>query len=115
MNEWLIKHNHACVPADELPTSGFVVEDQGEQICMAFMRMVEGSVAIAESLVTDPNAPLCKRVKAVDQIIDKLVETAKARDIKYLLATTVSPGVMKRISRRHNFNKSDQVLYVKKL
>ena len=115
LNQWLHAHNHQMVEYTELPVSGYVVEDWGIPVAMAFLRMVEGDSAIAESLVTDPSAPLCKRVKAIDQIIEKLCQVAKDRGIKHLIATTVSTGVLTRISKRHGFVKSEQILLVKKL
>ena len=115
LNEWLHAHGHAYVQEAELPMTGFVVEDEGAEIAMAFLRMVEGNMAIAESLVTDPAAPLCKRVRAIDQVIEKLFETAISRDIKYLMATTFRSGVVSRITKRHGFQVSDQTMLIKKL
>lgn len=115
LNEWLDYHKHPMIELAELPMTGFVVEDQSEPISMAFLRMVEGDIAIAESLVTDFNAPLCKRTKAIDEVIEKLFQVAKDRGIKHLVATTDSSGVVARISKRHGFNVSKQTLLIKTL
>lgn len=115
LNEWLYKHGHPMVETYELPLNGFVMEDEGESICMAFIRMVEGGMALAESLVTDPDAPLIKRIKAIDKMTEHVFETAKSRGIKHLIATTESTGVASRLTNRHGFNKSNQLLLVKKI
>lgn len=115
INEWLRGHEHAEIEEKELPVTGFVVEDEGYPICIGFLRMVEGDVAIAESLVTDPEASLVKRVKAIDTIVEKLISVARDREIKYLMTTTVSTGVISRISKNHGFERSEQVLLIKDL
>lgn len=115
LNKWLVRHGHAQAKEDEIPLIGFVVEYQYAEIVMLFLRNCAGNMAIAESLVSDPDAPLCRRVKAIDLGIETLCEVAKNQGIKYLLATTESTGVLARISKRHGFIVSPQTLLVKSL
>ena len=115
MNEWLDKHGHPMVNADELPVSGFAVEDHGAPVCFAFLRMVEGPIAIAESLVTDPDVPLLTAVRAIDTMTEHVFKVAIDRNIKYLFSTTSSTGVSSHLLKRHGYIKSQQQLLIKKL
>lgn len=113
LNEWLILHEHAPTTIEFLPKLGYVVTIDEKPIAMAFLRLIEGGMAYAESLVTSKDFSVFTRVKAIDLVVDKLVEVAKFNDFKYLITTTYRPGVVARITKRHGFIQSDAILAIK--
>jgi hypothetical protein len=118
LNKWLELHQHSQVSWDELPKLGYVAEykdDDGRTVmaAIAFIRLVEGNYAMADSLTINPAIKSLKtKARAFDAVTSKLIEVAKALRIKNLIAYTSKEGVVKR-SSKHGFCLVNQKLLIK--
>jgi hypothetical protein len=105
LNFWLGKHNHPMVLEDDLPFLGYVVEQDNTPLAMAFLRQVEGNkIALAESLVTNPDISPRLATKATKRVIEELVSCAKDLNVKCLVAMTNKRSVAKYILKHHKFS-----------
>lgn len=113
LNRMLKGHNCMPVTDDELPRLGYIAHRNGLPVAIAFIRFAEGNIALAESLVTDPRASPALASDAIDLVIEKLSQVAKDLKIKYLIAWTLKKSIAKRISKKHGFNQTEQIMLVK--
>jgi hypothetical protein len=116
LNKWLEVHQHSQVSWEELPKLGYVAEYKDNSTVMAaiaFLRLVEGNYAIADSLTLNPfEKSLKTKAKAFDAVTDKLIQVAKALRIKNLIAITSKEGVVKR-SSKHGFQFVNRKLLIR--
>ena len=108
---WLRARNKGPEVADNLPAFGYIAYHHSRPVATAFLRQVEGNLGICEGLCTNPEASSNVRSIAIDSLIEQLIETAKAIDIKALIAWSQDKNTLER-SVRHGFNKTADELLV---
>jgi hypothetical protein len=84
VREWY--HARKLTPPDDktFPTTGAIVPD----VAAGFIYCTDGPFAILEGLVTNPLAPKGKRVRAVAQVVRRLVELARGRGYTKIIGFT---------------------------
>jgi hypothetical protein len=113
LNDWLVGHGHDEIFRNELPALGYVACRNGQPVAMAFLRLAEGNVAMAESMVSNPQASTLLAADAVHMVIEKISQVAKDLNIKQLIAWTVKPSVARHISKHHGYKQTKQITLVK--
>lgn len=104
MCEWLKLRNSYIPKIGILPETGLVIFERGTPVAAGFLRKCEGSLAIFDGLVTDPNAESSQRNQALDLLVSQLIKTAKELELKGIIAWTREDVVLMR-SYRHGFKK----------
>lgn len=107
--DWLSARNMDAKLASEPPEIGFIAFDDKTPVCAAFIRRVEGGIGLLENLVTNPKADSLVRHVAIDLIVERIIEEAKAIKLTGLLAYSEDNGTLKR-SIGHGFRVMPHVL-----
>lgn len=81
---------------EELPEHGLIALEQGMPVALGFIRRVEGSYAMVDSYVTNPNYSSETRHKALDRITKKLLSWCKANHISKVLSFSSDGGIISR-------------------
>lgn len=102
IHSWLRSRDMDHTMADEPPEIGFVVFDENEAICMAFLRKIEGNVAFLDNLTTNPLISSSVRNKCIDFLVTKIIEEAVNLGFKGLLAYSTDESTLIR-SKKHGF------------
>lgn len=87
---------------EDLPHVGAVVFDWEQVIAMAFIRIVEGSFALFDGFITNPNQLPDFRSRALDLLTEYLIEKAKKMGLKKIIAFSNNANILER-ARRHGF------------
>ena len=109
--DWLAAHKHPVLEEKELPALGWIAYDGETPVATAFLRMVEGGMAQLDGLCTNPTLPGAQRHEAIDLVVAKCLEEAKARGITKVYALSVDEGILVR-SQKHGFVRAPHVLIV---
>lgn len=100
LRQWLDARGMTATSLDDLPEVGFIaISAEGAEIGAGFLRKIEGGYAMIDSLVTNPSASPEDRHAAMDKIMQKLIDTARKRNIRYLLGSTVDENTRLRAER----------------
>ena len=104
INKWLKEYSKApCDPYD-MPDVGFVCKRGDYPIAAGFLRQIEGENALFDSLITNPGASSEFRHIALDLVVNAVIEAAKKRGIRQIIAYSVDDSTLKR-AIRHDFVK----------
>lgn len=98
MNRWYERRGEAPIPASMLPRLGLIVPG----VAVGFLYQTDSSVALVEGLVTNPDAKLCDRAKALQIILEELVESARVFGFKQVIGFGASRGPV-RLTLRQGF------------
>lgn len=99
---------------DDLPRTGVICRIDDQPVCAGFLRYVEGSWAILDHLITNPQSKPYVRNIAIDGVVKELISIAKNHSIKKILAFSVDAGILQR-SKNHGFEKIDHTVIVLKV
>ena len=93
---WYTGRGFALPDAEDLPQIGFIVED----LAAGFLFCTDSTIAFADLFVSNPAAAPVLRARAVEAIVERLTEEAKACGFKYVAGACSSPGTKKLCLRR---------------
>lgn len=112
VNTWLGQRDRPPVAREDLPKAGWsVVDDNDRPVGSVFMRMVEGDLAIMDSMINDPGQTKQSRHKINDRLFLQCLKMAKEAKLKGLLGMSLDEGTLKR-SYSHGFIASPQTFAV---
>lgn len=98
---------------EDLPNNGILVFQDDILIAAGFIRLIEGSSAMLDSYITNPNMSPELRNEALDKVTECLISQSKDLGISKLLSFTIEQTIVNR-AIRHGFIKNlnnFQVLY----
>ena len=90
----------------ELPQIGYIVEKDSYAVASGFLRVIEGNVAMLDSLVTHADCTPVDRDTAIDMVVQALISKAKELNIKQIIAFSRDKNTLER-SLRHGFVRQD--------
>lgn len=99
--------------AEDLPNNGVLVFQDNVLVAAGFIRLIEGSSAMLDSYITNPEVAPELRNEALDKVTESLINQSKDLGISKLLSFTVEQTIIDR-AIRHGFIKNSnnfQVLY----
>jgi hypothetical protein len=105
LHGWLDAHGERLPPASEFPQVGYIAFDERGAIAVGFLRMVEGGYGQMDGFTTNPERLSAHRHQALEMIVNKLTEDAKASNLSALLVLTKDPTTIKRAETRHGYVK----------
>lgn len=114
VNRWLKVRDHISFKQSDLPEIGFIAFNKNRPVCVAFLRMVEGNLAMIDSVGSNPDIEKDTRDEALDSIVKILLETAKHKKIHTVFSHTKLDCIIKR-SEKHGFSVIPQKLIAIKL
>lgn len=97
-----------------LPKTGFMVLMNGYPISAGFLRKVEGGYAQLDTLVSNPYFGSIVRHKAIDLVVDTLIQEAKDLKLHGIIAFTTEPTIVSR-AKDKGFKVIEHTLMVKPL
>lgn len=120
IKDWLEARELRVPPINEMPHLGYLVHNLqsedlvhnlqgGHFIAAGFIRRVEGSFGLFDSLVTNPDSTPEERNSALDIVVNQLLTEAKARGMKKLIAFSEDKNTLLR-SERFGFVKLSHTL-----
>lgn len=107
----LVKQQHPLPERSEIPLIGFIAYDRGQVVGAAFLRQVEGMVGLLDGITSNPEVASDIRHKALDALIEAVVNKARELGIKRVIGYSVNDSTKIR-SERHGFVRSPYELYV---
>jgi hypothetical protein len=112
LNLWLGQRDRPPIKMDELPKAGWTVIDDDERpVGMVFLRMVEGNLALIDSLINDPSQSSHRRHQINDRLFLQCIKIAKEFSFNGLLGMSLDDGTLKR-AYNHGFIASPQTFAV---
>ena len=110
VNEWLAARKLPQISCDDVGAIGFIVEGVGAGF---LLRTDAKKIAMLDSFVTNPKAPLRARHKAVSALIERICREAKERGISRVCGFTASRG-MTWACERLGFQPKEMLLALRK-
>lgn len=81
---------------DYLPQIGLIVYLDDKPLCAGFVRELEPCFGQIDSLVSNANFSSAERHKGLDFLVNRLIYTAKQRNLKGIVCHTKDEGILKR-------------------
>jgi len=107
---WWEKHGWGVLPEDMLPDAGYVVEmevdGKMEAAVAGWLYETDSKICLLEWVVGDPDLPSKTRRRAVNILVEKLVDKAKDLGYKVIFTICKHPRLMKTYSE-HGFITGD--------
>lgn len=100
---WWRKHDWTPVPVSSLPRTGFIVDD----LAAGFLYITDTNLTWLEWVVANPEAEKEQRSKAVDAVIEALLDRAKELGFTRVFTSTNNPALEKRF-HKHGFGSFDK-------
>jgi hypothetical protein len=100
---WWIKHKEIPMPKEAYPKHGFIVDN----VACGFLYETDGNFCLIESIMYDPDVPKEIAQKALDEIIQAIIDQGKALGYNVLVGFTDLPVVVER-SKKFNFKQFDK-------
>lgn len=92
---------------EDIPAIGFYAYDSATPIAMGFLRLVEGSYAMIDTMVTNRDLDSELRHLALTTLVDRLIEHGKFLKLKGIMSHTRDKGILDR-AEAIGFRESDQ-------
>lgn len=103
IKSWLKLRQMDLSLADDLPEVGFIaVNGDSPPIAAGFLRLIEGKTAQIDSLITDPTVEPSLRNQAIDVVVERLLEFARANGVQSLIAFSIDAHTLER-AKKHGF------------
>lgn len=96
IRDWLIARGLDGELSNEPAEIGFVVFNENEPICAAFLRLIEGKYALLDGLISNPNAESQLRNDGINLVVEKIISIAKHLGIKQIIAFSIDKGTLSR-------------------
>jgi hypothetical protein len=116
INYYLHQHNEPLMTLEEMPDIGFAA---GEMIDLPdaymFIRQAEGRLGIIDSLVTNPKASSEDRHKAIESLLEYIMQFCHYNNITKILVLTRNISILKRSLDAGFTLQSDFHLLIKRL
>jgi hypothetical protein len=109
MNGWYEAHGKPPVDFMALPAFGLIEEG----LAAGFLYMTDSTLGLLEGFVTNPEAPMVERSKALERILHSLVEEAERLGVKTLVGLCAAESVVK-LGLRNGFRHLGQYEMVAK-
>lgn len=104
--EWWKGHGWPEIPSDALPKVGFIVSDEGKDICAGFLYLCESAWGWLEWVVTNPKGPILKRKAGLDVLVNHAVEMASRLGVKRILSSLQNENLIS-LYEKSGFKKMD--------
>lgn len=106
INLWLAQRERAPVKRNELPECGWTVTDESNNpVGCVFLRLMEGDLAMIDSLINDPTQSSHRRHVINDRLFIQCLKMAKENNLKGLIGMSLDEGTLKR-AINHGFELS---------
>jgi len=104
------------LPKEFLSKTGFIAEENGQKLAVAWLVMTNAQVAWVRWIVGNPKISKEKRSEALDTLIDVIKQEAKEQGYVFLLSLANMPVVSNRF-KKHGFieGDSDMTQYIVRL
>jgi len=94
------------LPKDFISESGFVAEEDGEKLAVAWLFMTNAPIAWLGFPITNPKVTDAKRREALDTVFEVIKSEAKKRGYKFLITTSNIDSLIDRY-KKHGFMEAD--------
>jgi hypothetical protein len=81
---------------ETLPKIGYVAMEGAVPVAMGFLRMIEGGFAQIDTLVSNGDLPSEMRHEGLTKLVDRIIETAKEKQLLGLMCLTRDEGILNR-------------------
>lgn len=108
---WLKERDMTISITEDIPSLGVVaIADTNVKIAAGFLRLTDGNkTAWLEGLTTNPKESSQQRSRAIDLVVEGLIQKARDLGIKNIMAYTVEYSIILR-SFAHGFKQCPHVL-----
>lgn len=102
INRWLKARDHTPIIQSELPDIGYIAFSSNIPVAVGFLRKVEGSLGMIDSMSSNPVIEKIKRDEGLDLVTKTLVFHAKRLKMNTIFAHTKLDCIVER-SKKHGF------------
>lgn len=95
MAGWYAARGLPCPRSSSLPEIGFIEP----HVACGFLYRTDSDVGMMEGMITNPCASLSARVRAMDEIMDSLIEAAQLLGVRHVVATCKRKSMEQRAQR----------------
>lgn len=93
--EWWREHGWTPCPADHLSPTGLIVFDQCHKYCAGWLYVTSSGFAWFEFLVSNPQSPIKKRKRALELIVEHVLEVARGCGVKTVFTSLKNKNLEK--------------------
>ena len=113
LGRWLEAHGLTRDLCNDLPNIGYMAFHDDSPVAVIFLRLVEGRMGIIDGLCTDPKARPDIRNRAIDLLVERVMERAKELEFKKVIAWSQDAHTLER-SLKHGFERMpDSMIFYK--
>lgn len=99
INKWFVERCGYEIPWEIIPKTGFLVDDTA----CGFIYLTNSKVAFLDLFVSNKNRPKEDRKRAIQLIVDKIIELAQSREVTMLMCNTKNEQI-KQYAIANGFN-----------
>lgn len=99
IKNWWQKQGHHIVPENYLSTRGIVVQDNGKALAACWLYATDSAFCLLDHGVVNPDIRRKERSKAMDMVIDALMQMAKILGFEQVLFTTRTKTLISRFKK----------------
>jgi hypothetical protein len=107
VSAWWQAQNWPVIPQEMLPSTGLIVESEGEKLAAGFLYKTDSKIAWLEFLVGNPESDKMKRRQALDALIQGLCDEARESGFTRIFTSAQHPGLIERY-KGHGFMETDK-------
>lgn len=100
---WWKAHGWDALPCIDIPDTGFIAN---ENAFACLYIDIHGRFGLLEWLVTNPDCSARESLKAINEVLDRCLETAKEVGVKRLYSVLKNENLVK-LYQKHGFIKGD--------
>lgn len=104
---WWEANGWPKLPAHLMSDFGLMIEEDGVPLAAGWLYLTTSKWAWLEFIVANPTAPLKDRAKAVDYLVERLVEESKGFGATAIFSSVARRSLVK-LYEKHGFRVGDQ-------
>jgi len=103
---WKARPDWQPLPTDHLSKFGFVAEQDGKPLAVIWLWLTGTAFAVLDFLVSNPDAPPKRKVRAMGELIDYALGIAQRAGAKSVFSSLKNEG-LERFFCKHGFTVTD--------
>lgn len=107
INKWMRARKIDPIKYSDLPQIGLMIFDKDTLIAVGFLRKIEGSLCMIDSMAANPEVSKESREEGLEMLTSALIMKAASLDMKGIISHTKLPVIEDR-AHRHGFKTSEE-------
>lgn len=107
LSEWWSAHGWTPVHPSLLPANGYIIWEGLQPLASGFLYLTDSKFCVMEWVLSNPKSDRIERGKALDLLLDSLLQCAKDNGNKMIFSSIKHPKLLERY-KAHGFLATDE-------